>query len=203
MNRVYNAVIVDELRAHPDQTLVDLSRSGMQTAYAELCRRYSTMAFRTAYRITKNSEDAEDCVQESLLRAFAHLESFDGRSGFSTWLTRITINCSLMLLRKRQRHPTVSVDADIDGTFEIPDESLDPEWFATASEEARALLCAVRRLPPHLRCLIEYRYYREKSTSEVVKLTGLTSSAAKTRLSRARSALRRMLTEGKRLSAKG
>ena len=85
-----------------DEALVISAKAGMHLAYAELCRRHSTSIFRTIHRITRSEEDAEDGLQESLLKAFIHLNRFDGRSKFSTWLTRIAINSALMIVRKKR-----------------------------------------------------------------------------------------------------
>jgi DNA-directed RNA polymerase specialized sigma24 family protein len=93
-----------------DEALVISTKAGMHLAYAELCRRHSTGTFRTIHRITQSKEDAEDALQESLLKAFTHLYTFDGRSKFSTWLTRIAINSALMILRKKRAPPESSFD---------------------------------------------------------------------------------------------
>src|SRR6202023_2314880 len=78
--------------------------------YAELCRRHREKVFRTVLRITRNMDDAEDVLQDSWMRAFTHLGSFDGRSAFSTWVTRIAINSALGMIRKSGRHKEVSLD---------------------------------------------------------------------------------------------
>src|ERR1700674_5661096 len=88
-----------------DESLVAAAKGGQHSAYAELCRRYSNRTFKTVHRITQNAEDA---VQESLMKAFVHLGNFDGRSAFSSWLTRIAINSALMMLRKKRNHPSCS-----------------------------------------------------------------------------------------------
>src|SRR5258708_7243932 len=80
-----------------EASLLEAAKSGETTALDTLYRAYAEKLFRTVHRITRNREDAEDAVQDSLLRAFLHLKSFDGRSTFSTWLTRIAINSALMI----------------------------------------------------------------------------------------------------------
>jgi hypothetical protein len=94
----------------PDTILVEFVQSGDHSAYSDFVKRHSTLAFRTAYRITKNKQDAEDAMQDSLFRAFDRINSFDGRSAFATWLTRIAINASLMILRKRRKYASTSLD---------------------------------------------------------------------------------------------
>jgi hypothetical protein len=83
-----------------DMHLVAAAKNGDQQAYAELCRRHSHRTLRTVLRITRNVADAEDTLQESLLKAYTHIGDFDGRSAFSSWLTRIAINNALMLLER-------------------------------------------------------------------------------------------------------
>src|SRR5271156_1803220 len=95
--------------AHPltiasDALLVMSAQSGEQLAYVELCRRHREMVFRTVLRITHNPDDAEDVLQDSWMRAFAHIGTFDGRSAFSTWVTRIAINSAFGMIRKSGRH---------------------------------------------------------------------------------------------------
>ncbi|HEX8893768.1 MAG TPA: sigma-70 family RNA polymerase sigma factor [Terriglobales bacterium] len=83
------------------------AQSDHSTDFATLSDQYKEQLFRAAHRITRTHEDAEDAVQDTLLRAFVHLGDFEGRSNFGTWLTRITINSALMILRrKRATHET-------------------------------------------------------------------------------------------------
>src|SRR6201998_398189 len=90
-----------------EDRLVEAAKRGHSTAFGTLCERYSQQLFRAAHRITRNREDAEDAVQDTLLRGFVHLRDFDGRSSFATWLTRIAINSALMILRKKRAIPSV------------------------------------------------------------------------------------------------
>jgi RNA polymerase sigma factor (sigma-70 family) len=185
----------DALATIPDESLVTLAKSGEHLAYVELCKRHSTMVLRTINRITRNKEDSEDALQDSLLRAFTHLQTFDGRSTFSTWLTRIAINSALMILRKKRSRPESSFDDDVLGHFQIPDVALDPERRFFRREGRRVLRRAVRGLPPILRDVTVMRYEREASLGEVAALTGISIAAAKSRLLRARNSLRRALGE--------
>jgi DNA-directed RNA polymerase specialized sigma24 family protein len=94
--------------AHPltitsDALLVLSAQSGEHLAYVELCRRHREMVFRTVLRITQNRDDAEDVLQDSWMRVFTHIGTFDGRSAFSTWVTRIAINSALTMIRRRRK----------------------------------------------------------------------------------------------------
>src|SRR5271170_8230202 len=95
----------------PDVFLVAAAKDGNHQAYAELCRRHSKQILRTVLRITGNTADAEDMLQEALLKAYIHIEGFEGRSAFSSWITQIAINSALMLLRKKRSQPVYSFES--------------------------------------------------------------------------------------------
>src|SRR5437867_9045205 len=101
-------LVVDE------STLVSQSREGDTKAFGELVRRYEGKIFRLAQHITQNREDAEDVLQETFLKAYEHLDQFQGNSKFYTWIVRIAVNQALMKLRKRKTDRTVSIDETVD-----------------------------------------------------------------------------------------
>src|SRR6202522_2209784 len=98
-----------------DMYLVAAAKDGDHQAYTELCRRHSKRILRTILRITHNVADAEDTLQETLLKAYVHIGTFEGRSAFSSWLTRIAINSALMLSRKKRSHYVYSLEGGVDG----------------------------------------------------------------------------------------
>jgi RNA polymerase sigma-70 factor (ECF subfamily) len=134
-------------------------------------------------------------LQESLLKAFTHLDAFDEKSKFSTWLTRIAINSALMMLRKRRSHPESSSEDDMLSKLRDSNPASDPEQNIIERERDFTLRNAVRRLPPLLREPIEIRYLQEVSVSEVAARTRISLAATKTRLLRARKSLLRALTQ--------
>jgi RNA polymerase sigma-70 factor (ECF subfamily) len=89
-------------RSTTDEVLVAAAKSGDYLAFVELWTRHSNSAFKIAYRIMGNRDDAEDAIQDAWMKAYVHLNTFDGRAKFSTWLTRIAINSTLMTLRRRR-----------------------------------------------------------------------------------------------------
>src|SRR6266849_7265035 len=105
---------VDSLTSVDESQLVAQSREGDTTAFNELVRRYERKIFRLAQHITQNREDAEDVLQETFLKAYEHLNQFQGNSKFYTWIVRIAVNQALMKLRKRKSDKTVSMDEGID-----------------------------------------------------------------------------------------
>jgi len=178
-----------------DEALVISAKAGMHLAYAELCRRHSSSILRSIHRITRSEEDAEDGLQESLLKAFIHLNKFDGRSKFSTWLTRIAINSALMIVRKKRAHPESPFDGDMLPHLQGYDPGLDPERRFLERERNLKLRKAVRHLPPLLREATEIRYSEEVPVSEVAARTRASLVATKSRLLRARKSLIRALSE--------
>lgn len=112
-----SAVVSDAISA--EQPLVDRARRGDAAAFGELISKYERRVYRMARQITQNDEDAEDVLQETFLKAFEHLDSFQGQSKFYTWLTRIAVNESLMKLRKRKSDRTVSLDENIETEEEL------------------------------------------------------------------------------------
>jgi RNA polymerase sigma-70 factor (ECF subfamily) len=180
-----------------DEFLVKAARSGEDWAFSELWHRHSKKIFNTMYRVTRNRQDAEDALQDAFLKAFLHLKNFDGRSSFSTWLTRIAINSALMILRKKRSHPEVSMDGSADGetwqTWEIADSRGNTEESYVRRERDRHLKRAIHRLRPALRNVVEIQQAHDGSVREIAEMAGISIAATKSRLLRARSALRRAL----------
>ena len=162
-----NNVFTGQPQTLCEASLVSAARRGHQAAFGELCQRHAKRVFRTMLRITRNREDAEDAVQDSFLQAFVHLEKFDGRSTFSTWLTRIAINSALMILRRRRKASFVSLDdaGDPNGTetcLEVTDQAVDPERRCLEQERKRVLRDAIRTLRPSARRVIELQQLEER-----------------------------------------
>ncbi len=181
-----------------DAVLVSTAKAGDANAFVELSKRYSNRLLRTAYRITRNWQDAEDARQDSFLKAFAHLNEFQEKSSFSTWLTRIAINSALMILRKKSRCCEISIDGTDDpgGAYErweARSPAEDPESYLARTEREELLRDAILRLPPVFREVIHLRQAREYSTREISQALGISVPAVKSRLSRARVTLREAL----------
>jgi RNA polymerase sigma-70 factor, ECF subfamily len=181
-----------------DEMLVSMAKSGDANAFVELSKRHAGKAFQAAYRITRNRQDAEDALQDSFLKAFMHVKDFEERSSFSTWLTRIAMNSALMLLRKKRHGFEISID-NTDGhagnfeTWELRSPMEDPESRYVRRERESALREAIVRLPQVFRDVVELRQAREYSTREIAQALGISVPAVKSRLSRAKSALRTSL----------
>jgi RNA polymerase sigma-70 factor (ECF subfamily) len=192
------AMISHSLKQMSDERLVLAAKDGDANAFAELRDRHFSKILRTTYRITRNREDAEDALQSSFLNAFVHLNKFESRSSFSSWLTRIAINTSLMIMRKNRRNKELSIDpSDNDcesyDRWEPPDLREDPERRYARHERAELLKGAIRRLPPALRTAVELQQAQEYSVQELADSLGISLAAAKSRLLRARLSMRTLL----------
>ena len=179
--------------------LVEAARAGDARAFSELVERYERKIYRLAKHITQNDEDAEDVLQESFLKAYTHLDSFQGDSKFYTWLVRIAVNEALMKLRKRKSDKTVSLDEPQDTgedlvTREIAVWDDDPEKKYSREELAEILDEAVQSLKPSFRTVFVLRDIEELSTEDTAQALGISIPAVKSRLLRARLQLREKLT---------
>jgi RNA polymerase sigma-70 factor, ECF subfamily len=183
-----------------DETaLVARAKAGDGAAFSELVKQYDRRVFRMAKQITQNEEDAEDVLQETFLKAYSHLDDFQGNSKFYTWLVRIAVNEALMKLRRRRSDRTVPLDDPIDtGEDELVREVAvwdeDPEQKYSREELAEILDEAVQGLKPAYRTVFVLRDIEELSIEETAEALKLSISAVKSRLLRARLQLREKLT---------
>ena len=186
-----------ECGAMDEDLLIRAAQTGQEWAFVELCARNSKRVFNTIYGVTKNREDAEDALQDSMMRAFLHLKQFDGRSSFATWFTRIGINSALMILRKRRIRLETSMDTTEDGetwqTWQIADCAPDPEKRYVGNEMSMHLNKAICRLPNSLRSVIERGQLEGHSMKQIARNAGISIPATKSRLARAKVALRKSM----------
>jgi len=182
-------------QADEDAALVERSRQGDRTAFNELVNRNAQKVFRMARHMTRNDQDAEDVLQEAFLKAFSRLDQFQGDAKFSTWLTRIAVNESLMRLRKGRNSKTVSLDEELEvGDSAIPrevaDDGEDPEQTYGRTEMREILEGAIDSLAEGYRTVFVLRDVEGFSTEETAEMLDLSVSAVKSRLLRARLQLR-------------
>jgi len=182
-----------------ETTLVAQSREGDARAFGELVRRYEGKIFRLAQHVTQNREDAEDVLQETFLKAYEHLDQFQGAAKFYTWIVRIAVNQALMKLRRRRTDRSVSLDEAIDTgedtiVREVAAWDENPEQRFSREEFGQILNEAVQALEPPYRSVFVLRDIDELSTEETAEALGLSIPAVKSRLLRARLQLREKLT---------
>jgi RNA polymerase sigma-70 factor (ECF subfamily) len=174
--------------------IVSAPHAGGQVAFEELHAIYSKRLYRTIVAITKNPDDAEDVLQETLLRAYLARESFEGRSSIYSWLTRIAINSALMVLRKRRVRSEFLFDPQPDDrgesiSFEVRDSAPNPEELCVLHQHQLKTLHALRRLRPHLREPIRMQLMYGRSVKEISCALDISEAAVKSRLYRARQRL--------------
>jgi len=183
-----------------DLALVHACKSGNAAAFGELVKRYDTKLFRIAQHITHNREDAQDAVQEAFLKVFRKLTQFQENSKFSTWLTRITVNESLMKLRKQRHNKEFSIDNNFESedhslASELADWVLNPEELYRGFELRNILRSELQELQPGLRVVFVLRDIEGLSTEETAEVLESTPVAVKARLWRARLKLRERLSK--------
>jgi RNA polymerase sigma-70 factor (ECF subfamily) len=181
-----------------DMTLVAAAKNENRQAFEVLVERHARRIFFAARRMTRTREDAEDVVQQSLQQAFVHLHQFEGESSFSTWLTRISINEALILLRKGRGLREMLVNDSTEGeealfALEIPDSGPNPEDSYSLRERQRILISALNELPHGTRRAIQLRDLDERSSEETARIMGISVGAVKARVFHGRRKLRERL----------
>ena len=179
-----------------DRALLAALRAGDEWAFETMVRLYGGRLLAVARRLTRNDEDAQDVLQSAYLSAFRALNDFEGASQLSTWLHRIVVNTALMKLRSRRRKPEESIEVLLPA-FREDGHHVEQfsEWTAPADQlmerkETRATVRArIEQLPDNYRAVLMLRDIEELSTQEVAEMLGMTPTAVKVRLHRARQAL--------------
>ncbi len=185
--------------ANDDLDLVHATRNGDITAFEQLVKRYDRKLLRIAQSVTHNREDSQDAVQEAFLKAYQNLATFREDSKFSTWLIRITLNQSLMKLRKQRSAKEASLDDDFQADSDIlPTEVADwapnPEQLYWASELRDILIKCLEELSPILRTVFVLRDIEGLTIDQTAEALSVSEAAVKARLWRARLQLREGLT---------
>ena len=180
-----------------EHLLVAAAKKGDQGAFEELVNRYENKIFRLTRNITGNQEDAEDAMQEAFLKAYTHLQGFQGDSRFYTWLVRIAANEALMRLRRR-RPGQFSLDEPLQGDSDLMPRELEdwrpsPEHEYADAEMQKILAETVDKLEPEYRMVLVLRDVEELSTQDTAEALEISVAAVKSRLLRARLKLREKL----------
>lgn len=177
-----------------EESLLECARAGDAAAFASLVMPHREAIFRLTQRILHNREDAEDAVQTAFLDALRHLDAFQGRSRFSSWLTRIALNAAFMRLRSSRRRIETSLDEKLQhdtARFEVAEARPNPEQEC-AVREARVLLAkAIDRLGPLYSQVLQMLHVEELSAKEAARILGVPVGTVKARLHRARSRVTR------------
>jgi RNA polymerase sigma-70 factor (ECF subfamily) len=184
-----------------EAALVARTKAGSATAFSDLMKHCERSVFQVLLRMTRNQEDAEDARQEAMLKAFLHLDRFEGRSRFSTWVTRIAMNEALMKLRSRRSGKQVSLDEMVDaGDSEVLVRKVSktnehPDQIYARRELQETLAEAIADLQPQSQRVFVLRALEQRSTSETAKALKVSPTAVKSRFRRARLQLRQRLAD--------
>jgi RNA polymerase sigma-70 factor (ECF subfamily) len=191
-------ILTDETTTD-ETTLVALAQQGDQVALAQLVETHQQRIYNVALRMCGNPQDAEETLQETFLSAIEALPRFEGRSQLSTWLYRIASNACLMRKRRESKDPTMLVETDEDGGDPLPryfvDWSYRPDDILLDRELQDFLEQAILALPETLRIVFIWRELEGLSTAETAEAVGISESATKVRLHRARLQLRELLSD--------
>jgi RNA polymerase sigma-70 factor (ECF subfamily) len=176
-----------------EASLLAAAKNGETAALDTLYRAHAEKLFRTVQRITRNREDAEDAAQDSFLSAFLHIKSFDERSTFSTWLTRIGVNSALMILRKKRNSHEISPHGSgvDESPWKVRDSAPSPEIRYAEQERERFLRNAIAGLRPRIRRALEFHTLQDHSLQETAAQISISVTAAKSRSFHAKAALRK------------
>lgn len=186
-----------------DQELVGEALAGNQRAFTTLVERHRAAVHSVIYRVVKNTDTANDLVQETFIKAFSSLTSYRPEYKFSTWLYKIAVNSSIDLLRRR-RLPLMSLDTPIeteDGsmTVEIADHRSNPEVELERKQQEFSITAAIDDLPERYKEVIQFRHQDDKSYEEIAEMLKVPVGTVKARIFRAREMLKRRLKDIERL----
>jgi len=180
-----------------DQTLVKLALTGDQKAYKSLFEMHRQAIYHIAVKIIRNQEEANDLVQETFIKAFGSLKTYDSHYRFSTWLYKIAANCSIDYLRKK-RIDSLSLDKPIetpdgDMQMELPDYSYNPEQELRSKEQRFGIEDAISSLPDKYKEVIILRHKEDRPYEDIAKQLRVPVGTVKARIFRARELLKKKL----------
>ena len=183
-----------------EQELVAQARRGDESAFEALVTENEKRIYNLCRRLTGNQEDAAELTQEAFLNAWRGLGRFQGESSFSTWLYRLATNACIDFLRKEKRRQSLSMTVSLDDEeearqVELPDERYAPEGALERAEARRAVAEGLERLTLEHRQVLVMREIHGLSYAEIGQVLGLEEGTVKSRIARARGALRKVLTE--------
>ena len=183
-----------------EQELVAQARRGDESAFEALVTENEKRIYNLCRRLTGHQEDAAELTQEAILNAWRGLGRFQGESSFSTWLYRLATNACIDFLRKEKRRQSLSMTVSLDDEeearqVELPDERYAPEGALERAEARRAVAEGLERLTLEHRQVLVMREIHGLSYAEIGQVLGLEEGTVKSRIARARGALRKVLTE--------
>jgi RNA polymerase sigma factor (sigma-70 family) len=182
-----------------DLQLIAAALRGEQAGYGTLMKKYRDPIFNLIFRIIRDREQVEDLTQETFVKAFASLGSFNREFAFSTWLYKIATNSSIDYIRKKKLQ-TTSINKpisheDSDYTLELPDSTYEPDKFIIQRQKSKVIAEAIEKLPPKYRQVIILRHNEERDYAEIAKILKIPIGTVKAHIFRARELLYKALRE--------
>lgn len=184
---------------HSEEQLIQRAANGDGTAFSELMAQHESRMYAVTLRMCANREDAQDCLQDAMLRIYRAIGSFKGQSAFSTWIYRITMNTCLDELRRRKSRNASSLDNLLESGWSPTDENDVPERHAIVSEQRRTIDMAIAQLPEDMRAAVILRDIQGHSYDEIAAMLDANIGTVKSRISRGRERLRQILRENAEL----
>jgi len=173
-----------------EEKLISRAAKGDASAFNELLTAHEKKMYAVCLRMCGNHEDAQDCLQESMLRVYRSISGFKGQSSFSTWLYRVTMNTCLDELRRRKSKPVTSLDGLLESGWSPSDDFDTPEHHAVASEKRAEIQKSISELPEDMRAAVVLRDIQGFSYDEIAQMLGINVGTIKSRISRGREKLR-------------
>jgi RNA polymerase sigma-70 factor, ECF subfamily len=187
------AAILERARAWTDEEVVERVKGGEIALYEILMRRYNQRLYQVTIAILRDGAEAEDVMQDAYVRAYEHLEQFEGRAPFASWLTRIAVHEALARIRQRGHFEPLDETEDGEISMKTVDTTPDPEQNASRSETSELLEAAVLGLPEPYRTVVMLRDVEEMSTKDAAEVLELTEENVKVRLHRGHAMMRSWL----------
>lgn len=189
---------------HQDQMLISRAQKGDRSALDQLILTYQTRAYQYAFRLTRNTDEASDIVAEAFIRVYNAIGHFKGQSSFSTWLYRIVTNCFLDARKRDKSRAVVSLDAPVqpggqEGSRQIMDDGPDPYELSEAGVRGDRIQRALAKLPEYQRAMIVMFHLEMLAYEEISQSLDLPIGTVKSRMNRARLALREILEKEQEL----
>ncbi len=183
-----------------DRALIMRCQRGDASAFNDLIVKYEKVVYNFAYRLTQNYDDANDIAQDAFIRAYNAIQSFRGDSAFSTWIFRITTNVFLDERKRRKSHPQQSLDEYVTGEegnregMQVEDTAPTPSEIVETKERQQIVAQAIQDLPEYQRAMVVLYHVQQKSYEEIAEIMKLPIGTVKSRLNRARLALKEKLS---------
>ena len=186
-----------------ENKLIERASGGDPAAFNRLMEMHEKRMYAVSLRMCGNREDAQDCLQEAMLRVYRAIGSFKGQSSFGTWVYRITMNTCLDELRRKKNKQSASLDNMLDQGWSPTDESASPEKKAIQSEMRRCISKSIQELPEDMRSAIIMRDIHGYSYDEIADTLNVNVGTIKSRISRGREKLREKLSNFSELFTTG